>query len=91
MSCPACQRAAETPHWGEFFADCRGCCARSIARSHVFWSARQADNVTGPETRKYKQLLEQVGGLHKPPITHSEVMAAFKADAHSHQPQEARA
>jgi hypothetical protein len=87
MTCPACQAAATTPHWGAFHAGCRGCCARSIARSHVFFAARQADNTAGPETRKYRQLLEQVGGLHKPPIAHSEVMAAFKADAMNRQPQ----
>jgi hypothetical protein len=77
MTCPACTAAATTPHWGVFHAECRGCCARSIARSPQFFEAR----TTGTQTRKYRALLEQIGGLVSPPVTHNEVRAAFEADA----------
>jgi hypothetical protein len=77
--CPACTTAATDPSWGEFIADCRGCCARSIARSPEFFEARKA----GTQTRKYRALLEQVGALVQPPVTHDEVRAAHAADAHA--------
>lgn len=73
MTCPACTQAAAVPHWGEFVADCRGCCARAAARSPQFFAARQ----TGTQTRAYRALLEQFG------LTHDEVRAAHAADAHA--------
>jgi hypothetical protein len=80
--CPACTAAAEAPHW-LFHADCRGCCARSIARSPQAYEARKA----GKQTRGYAELLRQIGGLHKPAITHAEARAAFEADAVNRHPQ----
>jgi hypothetical protein len=80
MTCQSCEVAAIEPCWS-FAMGCRGCCARSIARSPQFFAGRREDNATGPEARKYRELLRQVGGLHKPPITHREVLEAFKADA----------
>jgi hypothetical protein len=79
-ACPACATATERPHW-EFRADCRGCCARSIARSPQFFAARKVGGAAGPEVRAYRALLEQVGGLVKPALTHDDVRAAYAADA----------
>jgi hypothetical protein len=85
FGCLACAEARVTPHWGAFYANCRGCCARSIARSPQFFEARS----TGSQSRKYRALLEQVGGLVKPPVTHDEVRAAFELDA-AHRKQDER-
>jgi hypothetical protein len=75
--CPDCTAAAAGTHW-EFSADCRGCCARSIARSPQFFEARKAGD---KHDRKYRALLEQIGGLCKPPVTHNEVSQAAASDA----------
>ena len=74
--CPACAAAAAGPHY-EFHASCRGCCARTIARSPAFFEARSA----GRQTPAYRELLRSVGGLHKPPVEHAEVRAAAEIDA----------
>jgi hypothetical protein len=79
MPCQSCEVAAVERCWS-FAMGCRGCCARSIARSPQAFEARKA----GQQTRAYRELLRQVGGLHKPEITHSEVVAAFRADAVNH-------
>jgi hypothetical protein len=73
MTCSACTKAATTPEWGEFTADCRGCCARAAARSPQFFESRK----NGTQTRAYRALLEQFG------LTHDEVRAAHAADAHA--------
>jgi hypothetical protein len=80
MTCPACTAATEAPAF-VFYAGCRGCTARTIARSQTFWQARQANDSNAPETLRYREMLAQVGGGHIPPLAHSEVMAAFKSDA----------
>jgi hypothetical protein len=78
VSCPNCTTAAqEGASWGGFTMHCRGCCARSIARSPEFHEAR----TTGTQTRKYRAVLQQVGSLVTPPITHDEVRQAHAADA----------
>lgn len=78
MTCPACTEASRSPNWGIFIAGCRGCCARSIARSKPFFDSR----TTGVQTREYRALLDQVGtkvdGAH---VTHADVIAAFNIDA----------
>jgi hypothetical protein len=76
-ACQSCEVAAVEPCWS-FAMGCRTCCARSIARSPQFFEARKAGDKLD---RKYRALLEQIGGLHKPAISHAEVVAAFKADA----------
>jgi hypothetical protein len=79
MPCQSCAVAAVEPCWS-FAMGCRGCCARSIARSPQAFEARKL----GQQTRGYRELLRQVGGLHVPPIEHSEVVAAYQADAVNH-------
>jgi hypothetical protein len=79
-ACPACTAATEAPAF-VFYAQCRGCTARTIARSQTFWQARQANDSNALETLRYREMLAQVGGGHIPPLAHSEVMAAFKSDA----------
>jgi hypothetical protein len=86
--CPACHAAAAGPAF-VFYTQCRGCTARTIARSQTFWQARQANDSNAPETLRYREMLAQVGGGFVPSIAHSEVMAAFKSDAAQQQPQEA--
>jgi hypothetical protein len=80
VTCPACTAAATTPHW-EFFANCRGCCARSIARSPQFFEAHKA----GIQTHAYRRILAQIGALHEPAIAHDEVRQAHAADAANRQ------
>jgi hypothetical protein len=76
VTCPACTAAAASPSHS-FNANCRGCCARSISRSPQFFESRKQ----GAQTRAYRTLLEQIGGLVQPPVTHAEVRAAFSVDA----------
>lgn len=57
--------------------DCRGCCARSIARSPQAFEARKA----GVQTYAYRQIVAQIGALVVPPVTHEEVRQAAAADA----------
>lgn len=78
--CPDCAAAAIEPHWG-FRASCRGCCARSIARSPQFFEARKVGGKAGLETRAYRALLAQVGALFDPPVSHEDVLNAAGADA----------
>ena len=67
--CPACAEAARQE--SHLFHDgCRGCCARSAARSPQFSAARK----TGRLDRPYRALLEQFD------LTHDEVRAAHQAD-----------
>jgi hypothetical protein len=80
MTCPACTAATESASY-LFYAGCRGCTARTIARSQTFWQARQANDSNAPETLRYREMLAQVGGGFVPAVAHSEVMAAFKSDA----------
>jgi hypothetical protein len=80
MTCPACTAATEGSSY-LFYAGCRGCTARTIARSQTFWQARQANDSNAPETLRYREMLAAVGGGFTPPIAHSEVMVAFKSDA----------
>lgn len=79
-TCPDCTAAAQARHHG-FRAGCRGCCARSISRSPQFFAARKVGGVAGNETRAYRLLLEQIGGLLTPAVTHEDVKAASAADA----------
>ena len=74
-NCPACATAATEVHY-EFHASCRGCCARSIARSPQAFEARK----TGTQPRAYRALLEQIGGVCTPALTHGEVKAAAASD-----------
>jgi predicted nucleic acid-binding Zn-ribbon protein len=76
MNCNACTTAAERQHY-EFFAGCRGCCARSIARSPQYFEARKA----GIQTHAYRRILEQIGAQVTPALEHAEVIAAAAADA----------
>jgi hypothetical protein len=81
MSCPDCTAASQAgAAWGGFTANCRGCCARSIARSPQFHAARKVGGTAGPEVRAYRELLRQIGGLVKPPVEHSEVRDASAID-----------
>lgn len=80
--CQACADAATAPAY-VFHANCRGCCARSIARSPQFFEARKA----GIQTRAYRAILEQIGAQVQPPLTHAEVVAAHAADAVAHLPE----
>lgn len=75
-ACPACAAAADYPAY-VFHANCRGCCARSIARSPQFHAAHKA----GIQTHDYRRILEQIGAQVQPPLTHAEVVAAHAADA----------
>jgi hypothetical protein len=74
-TCPACTSAAQQLHH-TFTASCRGCCARSIARSPQAAEARKL----GQQTRAYRALLEQVGGTVKPPLVHADVTRAWAND-----------
>jgi hypothetical protein len=85
IDCPACHEANERPAF-VFYAGCRGCPARTIARSQTFCPARQANDSNAPETLRYREMLAQVGGGFVPPVAHSEVMAALKSDAAQQQP-----
>lgn len=68
-SCRHCDEAKEGPCW-YFTAGCRGCCARSAARSPHFHESRRR----GSQTSGYRMLLEQFG------LTHAEVRAAHEVD-----------
>lgn len=69
MTCPACQRAAErVSHL--FEANCRGCCARAVARGQDFRRVRLA----GVQDHRYRLALQQFS------LTHDEVKSAAAAD-----------
>jgi len=67
--CQECLKAAAVA-WCGFRAECRGCTARSAARS---WQYAQA--ARGGENADYKALLKRLG------LKHTEVQAARAADA----------
>lgn len=79
MKCAACATAAERVS-ATFHAGCRGCMARSAARSPQYREARNAGRIT----HGYRLLLEQYYGagcdLAK---AHDEVKAAAAADFES--------
>lgn len=69
--CPECLKAAAI-QWHGFAADCRGCEARSAARSWQYDKAAR-----GGDNTDYKNLLRALG------LKHSDVQAARAADAMS--------
>lgn len=70
--CTDCLAAAKRAHHG-FTANCRGCCARALARGPHFRRVREA----GSLDRAYRLALEQFG------LDHLEVRAAAQADFES--------
>lgn len=60
MTCPDCAAATTTPTWGGYHADCQGCKARMVARSHAFWESRRL----GRQTGEYRTLLRRMGVDH---------------------------
>lgn len=58
--CKDCLASAVKRHHG-FTAECKGCCARAIARGPNF---REAKNV-GRQTPKYRDELAQFGMVHE--------------------------
>lgn len=69
MTCNDCLKAAQKQHHG-FAMDCRGCCARAIARGPNYREAKQA----GRQTIKYRGELTQFG------MSHEDVLKAAAAD-----------
>lgn len=72
-SCEYDESARRSAHW-YFTAHCRGCCARSAARSPHFFDSRKTER----QTTGYRMLLQQFG------LTHDEVKAAYAADCANH-------
>jgi hypothetical protein len=72
VMCPDCTKATEGLHHG-FTSNCRGCWARTVARSPDFARVRAAQWVDKP----YLALIGRFG------VTHNEVKAAADADAMS--------
>ena len=75
-TCDACTAASIAPAY-VFRFNCRGCCARSIARSPQFHAAHKA----GIQTHDYRRILEQIGAQVSPALTHAEVLQAYSGDA----------
>jgi hypothetical protein len=69
LTCEDCTKAAEGLHHG-FTSTCRGCWARTVARSPDFARVRAAQWVD----REYLALLARFG------LTHNEVKAAAETD-----------
>ena len=68
-SCEFCAQSAAGPCHG-FRFDCRGCAARTAARSQPFAESRAAKK----QTQEYRALIDRLG------VTHDEVIAAARAD-----------
>jgi hypothetical protein len=68
-SCEFCVASAAGRCHG-FRFDCRGCAARTAARSQPFAESRKA----GKQTQEYRHLIDSFG------VTHDEVIAAARAD-----------
>ena len=68
-SCEFCVASAAGPCHG-FRRDCRGCAARTAARSPFFFDSKRA----GKQTHDYRALIDRLG------VTHDEVIAAARAD-----------
>ena len=68
--CPDCAAAATEPHHG-FRSGCKGCQARSFARSMLYWQA----SMSGKQFAAYREQLGRLG------LTHADVKAAAAADA----------
>jgi hypothetical protein len=76
MTCQACDRAAEEPSH-DFTATCRGCWARSVARSPLFHAAKDAtrdDPEREAKREAYRALMQRFS------LTHQEVLAALETD-----------
>jgi hypothetical protein len=69
-TCPECATSAREP-WHHFTGGCKGCAARSIARSPHFHRVSQA----GMQDRAYRMALQQFA------VSHEEVKAAAASDA----------
>lgn len=69
MRCEDCALCAKKP-WHGFSNGCRGCVARSVARSPEYAIARRE----GRQTAAYRALLQRLG------VTHEEARAAAKGD-----------
>lgn len=69
MSCEHCEIASKRL-WSQFTVGCKGCLARSCARSPHYRRVRDA----GVLDRQYRMLLEQFK------VTHDEVKAAAQRD-----------
>lgn len=79
MNCPDCAAAAAQP-WHAFRASCRGCSARSLARSPAFFESRR-DRV---QHKAYRDALKRTG------LEHFEVVDAFAKDFLSTHSQEVK-
>ena len=66
MTCPDCQAADADPRHAGYRADCRGCKARSMAHSPLFFEA----------ARRGKLFAEYLAALDRMGLTHQEVKAA---------------
>lgn len=64
MSCTDCT-TARSIQWHGFTADCKGCIARSVARSPIAFEAKKE----GRQTPAYRELLAKLG------VTHDQVKA----------------
>ena len=47
MTCQDCAQAHTAKHWGGYHADCHGCQVRSLATGPAYFSAVQANAITG--------------------------------------------
>jgi hypothetical protein len=56
--CECCALAELKPRSGLIFAGCRGCEARSLAKSPSFWEAAKAEAMTPA----YRDALQQIAG-----------------------------
>lgn len=68
MTCPDCQAAESDPRHAGYRADCRGCQARSMAHSPLFFEAARS----GRQFGEYRVALAALG------LTHEEVKAAAR-------------
>ena len=66
MTCQDCAAAERDPHHAGYRADCRGCQARSMAQSPVFFDCARS----GRLSKAYRDALAATG------LTHDEVKAA---------------
>lgn len=64
--CPDCQAAAADRRHAIYRDSCKGCAARMLAASPLFWKAR----LTGKQFAEYRAALDATG------VTHEQVKAA---------------
>ena len=58
MTCQDCAQAQTAKHWGGYHADCHGCQVRSMASGPAYFSAVQANAITG----QYRGALQALFG-----------------------------